>query len=446
MPQRNLLILLAMSIVSFACYVRGGQNPYTRYLASGLDAIDQEAIEKIPERELFDAAMEGMVGVLHKHGDKHSEFLTEEEADPLRAEIHQQFGGIGVRIRFAGKPPRLLISGRPEPNSPAAQANLQSGDHIVEIDERPTATMAIAEVLRLMRGEPGTLLKLRIESEEGAKPRVVELTREVINIESILGDVHGSDGKWQFALATDPRIALVRITSFGDRTAEELQRTLGALTSAGVRAVVLDLRDNAGGALDAAVAVCDLLLPGGKDVVETRGRDRAIRRKYVTAEGEKPFLTLPLAVLVNQNSASAAEIVAACLQDHQRAVVVGQRTYGKGTVQQLLPMESGKSLLKLTSASFWRPNGDNIHRKPDAPESDTWGVSPTSGLDVIHSPDEYAVFRRYREARDMQGLDSDSEAAESSQADLPVVPPDYVDSQLDAAVKHLRGVLDGGKG
>jgi carboxyl-terminal processing protease len=214
------------------------------------------------------------------------------------------------------------------------------------------------------------------------------------------------------------------------------------LTAGGVQAVVLDLRDNAGGALDAAVAVCDRLLPGGKTVVETRGRDRSLRRHYVTTEGEKRFLRLQLAVIVNQNSASAAEIVAACLQDHGRALVVGQRTYGKGTVQQLLPMESGKSLLKLTSASFWRPSGANIHRVPDAEESAKWGVSPNPGYEVRLSPDEYAVYRRYRVERDMLGKDSGADTEEMGEPDEPPVPDDFVDVQLEKAVGCLRGEME----
>ncbi len=150
-----------------------------------------------------------------------------------------------------------------------------------------------------------------------------------------MGDVRGSDGKWQFALAEDPRVALVRITSFGDHTAEELSQVLDQLVSAGVKGVVLDLRDNAGGALDAAVAVCEPAAArrkagGGDCAAAIRRQHRRVRPR----KSEKRFLTLPLAVIVNQNSASAAEIVAACLQDHGRAVVVGQRTYGKGTVQQ----------------------------------------------------------------------------------------------------------------
>src|SRR5262245_17902881 len=226
MPQRNFLIMLAMIVVSYACYVRGGQNPYTRYVASGLAAIDEDAVERVPDGELFDAAMQGMVDVLHRHGDVHSEFLTEDESDQMRSEIRQQFGGIGVQIRRVGKPPRLVIVGPPEPGSPAARANLLPGDHIVAIDDHSTQKLSMGEVLHLMRGEPGTVVKLTIEQQHNTEPRTVELTREVINIESILGDVHGDDGKWRFALADDPRIAHVRITSFGDRTSEELKNVL----------------------------------------------------------------------------------------------------------------------------------------------------------------------------------------------------------------------------
>ena len=441
MPQRNFLILVVMIAVSYVCHVRGGQNPYTRYVASGLAAIDEDAIDEVPDRDLFNAAMQGMVGVLHRHGDAHSEFLPQDEADPLRAEIRQQFGGIGVRIRFVGDPPQLTIVGPPDAGSPAARAILLPGDHIREIDGHPTSTMTLGEVLQLMRGQPGTVVKLTIERAHAATPRTVELTREIINIESIVGDVRSSDGRWQFALSADPRIALVRITSFGDRTAEELARVLDELKTGGVQAAVLDLRDNAGGALDAAVAVCNLFLPGEQFVVELRGRGSVADRRVTTNDGDK-YLKLPLAVLVNQNSASAAEIVAACLQDYGRAVVVGQRTYGKGTVQQMMEMESGKSLLKLTTAGFWRPSGHNIHRAPDTPESAKWGVSPDSGYEVRLSPEDYAVYRRYRAERDMQGQEIGVDREDIADSDEPPVPANYVDAQLDKAVAYLQGVLD----
>lgn len=437
-PQRNLLILLLATVVSYACYVRGEQNPYARYIADGLVAIDEGSLEAVPDRELFDAAMEGMVGALRRYGDEHSQYLPEEEADPLRTDIRQQFGGIGVRIGFEGDPPRLVIVGPPEPGTPADRANLLPGDQILAIDNQATEGLAMADVLRLMRGQPGTKIQLLIRQEHADHPRTVDLVREVIDIESILGDRRSEKGGWEFRLAAEPRIAHVRIASFGDRTAMEFARVLEQVMANGVEAVVIDLRDNAGGALDAAVAVCQMLLPAEKVIAETRGRGQSLRQRYATTvDGD--YLDLPLAVVVNQNSASAAEIVAACLQDHGRAIVVGERTYGKGTVQQLVPLESGRSLLKLTWASFWRPSGERIHRAAGSAADGTWGVMPDPGFQRTLTPDEYAAYRKYRVDRDILGLRQRQSPAENGK---PNPTADFVDEQLQMAVNYLRDELD----
>ncbi len=437
MSRRNLLVLMLAVVVSYACYLRGAQNPYARYVAEGLASIQTGALDSVPSRELFDGAMQGMVGVLHEHGDAHSQFLNEAEANPLRSEIHQQFGGIGVRIGFAGDPHRLAIVAPPDPGTPAARAKLQPGDYIVTIDDQQTIGMKMSDVLRLMRGEPGTTVRLSIERAAETRPHTVELVREVINLESILGDRRDQDGGWQFRLADDPRIAQVRITSFGDRTAGEFSNVMQKLTSEGVAAIVLDLRDNPGGSLDAAVAVCEMLLPAGRTIVETRGRGHVLLHRYVSATSGR-YDEVPLAVVVNQNSASAAEIVAACLQDNGRAVVVGQRTYGKGTVQQLLPLQSGKSLLKLTWASFWRPSGANIHRAAGVPDDATWGVLPDTGYEQKLSPDEYQTYEKYRSLRDGFGH---ADAASDSR-DAATKSAGFVDEPLRLAVRYLQRKLD----
>jgi carboxyl-terminal processing protease len=306
------------------------------------------------------------------------------------------------------------------------------------IDDQATQGMTMADVLRRMRGRPGTKIELLIQQEHAAQPRSVELVREVINIESILGDRRRAQGGWEYRLAADPRVAHIRIASFGDRTALELASILEQVTADGAAAVVLDLRDNAGGALDAAVAVCEVLLPAEKVIVETRGRGQVLRQRYATsADGH--YLDLPLAVVVNQNSASAAEIMAACLQDHRRSVVLGERTFGKGTVQQLVPLESGRSLLKLTWASFWRPSGERIHRVAGTAEEGTWGVMPDPGYQRALTPEEYAAYRKYRAERDELGLRRQGSPTENG---APIVGADFVDEQLQMAVDYLRGKLD----
>ena len=435
MSQRNVIVLLLATAASYACYVRGEQDPYARFVASGLAAIGKESLEPIDGRELFDGAMEGMVATLRRHGDEHSEFLLEDEADPLRNEIRQQFGGIGVRVRLSGEPPQLVVAGIPQPDTPAARAKLLPGDVILAIDERTTTDMDLDQALAMLRGQPGTKVQLTVKHDDQL-PRTMELVREIIQIESILGDIPRPDGGWQFILEDEPGIAHLRIVLFGDRTAEEFIRIMEPLKRDGVRGVALDLRDNAGGALDAAVALCDLLLPAGKTIVETRGRNGRLLNRYETT-GAGPYLSLPLAVIVNQNSASAAEIVAACLQDHQRAVVVGERTYGKGTVQQLVPLAE-RSLLKLTWASFWRPNGVNIHRMMDAPKDGSWGVAPDKDYEVPLSDYEYDRYLEYRIQRDLaDGFSSDAPNAGGSGE----APAAFVDKPLKRAGEYLRREL-----
>ncbi len=198
MSRRNLLILLLAFAVSYACYMRC-ERPYARYAAEGLATIEQDSLDFVPSGELFAGAMRGMVGVLQTHGDAHSRFLNAAEANPLRSEIHQQFGGIGVRIGLAGKQRRLAIVAAPDPGGPAARAKLRAGDYILKIDDAATSGMSMSDVLRLVRGEPGSTVRLSIERPSETQPRNVELVREVINIESILGDRRNEEAPGNFA-------------------------------------------------------------------------------------------------------------------------------------------------------------------------------------------------------------------------------------------------------
>jgi carboxyl-terminal processing protease len=437
MTRRNLLILLVAVVISYACYLRGDQDPFARYASEGLSTVRQGSLEAVSSRELFDGAMRGMVDVLHQHGDQHSEFRNEAEANRLRSEIHQQFGGIGVRIGFLHGKRQPAIVAPPDPDTPAAKAKLQPGDVILAINDQSTEGIGLVGVQRLVRGKPGTPLRLKIETASQAEPRTVELVREVINTESVLGDRRDKDGSWQFRLESDPQIALVRITSFGDRTASEFANVMARLTAQGVRGIVLDLRDNPGGSLDAAVAVCQMLLPTGKTIVETRGRGNVVLHRYETASDGK-YLDIPMAVLVNQFTASAAEIVAASLQDDGRAIVVGQRSYGKGTVQQLLPLESGRSLLKLTWASFWRPSGVNIQHTPQGAKDAKWGVTPDAGYDVPLSADDYKTYLAYREQRDELGP---AGGAEETDRETAAKIAAFTDKPLELAVTYVQAKL-----
>jgi carboxyl-terminal processing protease len=437
MSYRNLMLLLAMMLVSYACYVRAEQNPYARYVAAGFSVIDDWALEKAPDQELFNGAMHGMISVLHRHGDQHSEFVDANQQEAFTEEYDQEFGGVGIRLRLLGEPPMPTVIGLPEPGTPAAEADIRLGDRIEAVDGQATAGLELDEVTRMVRGPIGKPVTLTVMRPGADAPHAVTLYRAVIMVESILGDVRGPDGRWNFLISEDPRIGYVRIRMFGDKTAEELAAVLANLTKDGELAgLIIDVRDDAGGALDAAVEISDLFLRAGRTIVSTRDRDGNVRDRYLST-GAGGFADLPLVVLVDRNSASASEIVAACLQDYDRAKIVGERSYGKGTVQRLMHIESGRSLLKLTSATYWRPSEKNIHRMPDDDDSAEWGVTPDEGFDVPLSQEEYDVWRIYRGRRDLIGEGLEGElAAELTEQDGEV-PAGYQDQALQRAIEFL---------
>jgi carboxyl-terminal processing protease len=437
MSYRNLMLLLAMMLVSFACYVRAEQNPYARYVAAGFSVIDDWALEKAPDQELFNGAMHGMISVLHRHGDQHSEFVDANQQEAFTEEYDQEFGGVGIRLRLLGEPPTPTVIGLPEPGSPAAEADIRLGDRIEAVDGQATAGLELDDVTRMVRGPIGEPVTLTVMRPGAAAPHAVTVKRAVIMVESILGDVRGPDGRWNFLISEEPRIGYVRIRMFGDKTAEELAAVLANLTKDGELAgLIIDVRDDAGGALDAAVEISDLFLRAGRTIVSTRDRDGNVRDRYLST-GAGGFADLPLVVLVDRNSASASEIVAACLQDYDRAKIVGERSYGKGTVQRLMHIESGRSLLKLTSATYWRPSEKNIHRMPDDDESAEWGVTPDEGFVVPLTQEEYDVWRNYRNRRDLIGEGLEGElAAELTEQDGEL-PADYQDLALQRAIEFL---------
>jgi carboxyl-terminal processing protease len=240
---------------------------------------------------------------------------------------------------------------------------------------------------------------LNVLHEGTEQAETVSITRAIIELPSVLGDRRGANDEWEYMIDKDKKIGYVRINSFVQNTADELRKALEQLRDQGVKGLVLDLRDDPGGLLSSAVEISDLFLEKGK-VVSTEGRN-TIPKSYM-AQKDSPYEDLPMVVLINQNSASASEIVSAALQDNGRATIIGQRSYGKGSVQNILELEDGSSVLKLTVASYHRPNGDNIHRFRDSKLSDKWGVSPSPGMEVKLTPTEYARWFIARRDRDMQ--------------------------------------------
>jgi len=209
----------------------------------------------------------------------------------------------------------------PLPNTPAQKAGIKPGDWIVAIDGQSTEGMTLEEAGKKMRGEPGTQVVLSVQTPGEEKPHEVKLTREIIRAETILGDTRNPDGTWNYVLQSHPEIGYVRISTFGEETTAQLKKIILDLKKKNIRGLILDLRDNPGGRLEEAIAMCDLFIESGV-IVTTRYRNGQIKRQY-TASGKPVCPDLPMSVLINHYSASASEIVAACLQDHGRATIVG---------------------------------------------------------------------------------------------------------------------------
>ena len=450
MPRRNLLLLIATVVISYACYVRAEQNPYARYVAASYSVIDRWSLVDAPDQQLFEGAMRGMVQTLKEHGDEYSTFVNEMHCEEYCEDMRQEFGGIGARIHMLGEPPLPTVSSPPAPQTPAFKSNLQLGDRILEINKAPTTGMAMREVLSLIRGPVGEAITLTVNRKSTPSPLVFRVTRQIISVESILGITRDKSGNWLFRLQDDPRIGYIHIEKFADKTLAELSQVLAQLTketssdpekqNQAIEGLILDVRDNSGGALDAAVGISDLFLRAGLPIVSTRGRDQIPRNRFIST-GRRGYTKIPLVVLVNKDSASASEILAASLQDHQRATIVGQRTYGKGTVQQIMHVESGRSRLKLTSATYWRPSGKNIHRMPGATASDAWGVKPNPGFQVVLDEQETVQWQHYRSRRNLISYPHSAELLDKIEKHYGELPSQFRDRGLDRAVECLTAKL-----
>ncbi len=429
MPLRNLILITLTIVLSYACYHRADRNRYASPVAEAMDVITQNYLEDVDYRTLYESAMEGMAAGL----DPYSGYIPPSDYGYFREQLEQEFGGIGVLIEFGRETGRPTVTS-PLVDTPAARAGIRAGDVILAIDGTDTARMSFRDTIQMIRGKPGEVVKLTVLHVGEEKPVELDIERAIIPVESVLGDVLREDGNWDFHLEDEPRITYIRLVTFGENTVDELEH---ALLDAEPEALVLDMRDNAGGLLNAAIGVCDLFLDEGT-IVSIRGKGGEIRDHFRASPNSVLGRDVPVVVLVNHLSASASEIVAACLQDHGRAKVVGQRTWGKGTVQNVIDLEGGKAAIKLTTASYWRPSGRDIRRSPDAEESDQWGVSPDEGFEVKLTDEQANEVRQVRRDRDT------TEMIENGKPDSGDPPEDAEspdDPQLRRAIDYLLEVL-----
>jgi carboxyl-terminal processing protease len=400
-----------------------------KLLVDTINQVEQNYVKPIDRRRLVEAAIRGVLREL----DDYSDYVAPERMGGFRTAVSHQFAGIGIKV---GMRRNQLAVISPFVGSPAYRAGLIAGDRILEIDGKPTKGLRLDDAVKLLKGKTGSSVALKVSHPGRTEIKEVTLTREVIRLETVLADLRGDDGLWDYLLDDESRIGYIRITGFGRNTAEDLRKALNILKKDDMAGLILDLRFNPGGLLSSAIQVADLFVSEGK-IVSTAGRN--VKEHVWEAEKEGTYESVPLVVLVNRSSASASEIVAACLQDHQRAVVIGERTYGKGSVQRVIEMEGGQSALKLTTAGYCRPNGKNIDRHPDDTLADEWGVKPNDGFALPLNSADSVALELHRQDRDaLKSLDkrpsNDDPASRLEEAE-------FADQQLAMALNHLRKQL-----
>jgi carboxyl-terminal processing protease len=397
MPRRNLTFLLIVAVVSWLCYQRATRNRYAATLTEAMNVVSANYISDVEPRVLFEGAMDGMIGKL----DPYSGYTSPDEYNQFQQQLEGEFVGIGIVVDQDAENGRLNVA-EALIGKPAYLAGIRAGDSIVAIDNKKTDGLPLREAVAMIRGKEGTTVTLSVLRAGGDQPVDYELKRETIPLETVLGDARSTDGKWIYRLANHPRIGYIRIfDNFGERTAAEFRAALASFRQPGqqIDGLILDLRYNRGGLLEAAQEVCDMLLDHGT-IVTTRGRHDRLIKQYVARPGTELPPEVPVVVLVDRLSASASEIVAAALQDNHRAAIAGQRSWGKGTVQNVIRLEGGRSAIRLTVGSYHRPSGHEIHKWKDAKESDDWGVRPDAGLEVLLTNQQNELIIQARGKRD----------------------------------------------
>ena len=329
--------------------------------------VSTRYVEPKPSSELYQKAIEGM---LHELGDPHTVFMTAEEYGQLHLQTTGEYAGVGIRI---SPQDGYITAVGVLPNTPAERAGVRVGDRMVEIEGQNAQGWTDERAVRALRGARGTTVTIRVRRLGVPEPITFRLVRDEIHVESV-----------PFAYMAAPGVGYINLSVFAGTSTDEIRAAVARLRTEGMRSVILDLRDNPGGLLDQGVQVADLFLTPGQAIVETRARDPRESETF-RAQTPESLSDLPVVVLVNGYSASAAEIVAGALQDHDRALVVGTTTYGKGSVQSLFPL-SGGNFLKMTTAKWYTPVGRSIqkeHREGDAEEQPIADEAP---LDATGAP------------------------------------------------------------
>lgn len=385
----NLVIGARMFLTSAQAAEKDSAYPSLELFSFVMEKVRKEYVDgqNLKYQDLVYGALKGMLNTL----DPHSEFMDPEKFKELQNDTQGAFGGLGIVISMKDN---FVTVVAPMEDTPGFKAGILSGDRIMRIDGKSTEKMGTQDAVKILRGEPDSTVKITIFRPSSGQTKEFTLKRAIINVDM----VKDINGKKEFPLGEN-KIGYVRLVQFGEKTSDELEKAISKLKKQGMQAMVLDLRWNPGGLLEQAVDVCEKFLPRGQLVVTAEGRNASQNTaRYANGHDELP--NMPIVVLVNLGSASASEIVAGCLQDLKRGIILGEKSFGKGSVQSILPLTDG-SALRLTTAKYYTPSHKVIHEHGITPdvlvpmsddeERDLILQRTPGGLESLNEPDRDRV-------------------------------------------------------
>lgn len=384
--------------------------------------IMRNYVEQPDEKKMLDGAVNGMISTLN---DPYTDYFPPAELEDFDKQTRGSFSGIGAEI---SEQDGHVVIVSPLEDSPAFKSGILAGDIVLEIDGKSADGLRSSEAVKRITGPEGSKVTLKVRHTDG-KEQTITITRQRIQIQTVRGFKRSKDQHWDFMLDPDNKIGYIRLTQFSDPSADAMKEAIAELKARGMKGLILDLRFDPGGLLDQAIEISNMFLPKGK-IVSTKGRNSP--EKSWSADPSDDVGEFPMITMVNEFSASASEILSGALKDNDRSIILGTRSFGKGSVQQVLALESGNGAIKVTTAHYYLPSGRNIHRREGAKE---WGVDPTDGYYVPMSTDQMRAMGEVR--RNYEIIKAGPEDAPAAK-----VTPDYVnetlkDPQLAAALKAM---------
>ena len=357
-------ILISLTIFSFIfskiCFATNDENIYEKIdlLGEVLEKINKEYVEEVNQSDTIDAAINGVLQSL----DPYSAYMSPETFQEMETETSGKFGGLGIEVGMEFGVVKVIT---PMDDSPAEREGVKAGDYIVKINEIQVQGKTLSEAVELMRGPIGSKLEITVRRKGVKKALVFEITREIIEVKSVKSKIINND------------VGYIRLTAFNDNSSKQIKNKIEKFKKKKINKYVLDLRNNPGGLLSQAVKISDFFLDDG-EIVSTKSRRSSENKKYFARKGDI-INGETLLVLINYGSASASEIVAGALKDHKRAILIGENSYGKGSVQSIIPLKN-KGAIRLTISKYYLPSGKSIS-----------GTGITPDIEVSESSDEFRI-------------------------------------------------------